>query len=468
MSLTAIATAPAAAAVAQESYLPPLLPVIGAELEAPLVQGGTLQYAGLDVAASAPALVSVVERITATLPYYSNVHRGAGFASQVSTDLYESSRLTIAGFFGARPDDVTVIVRNTTDALNLLSSCLPEGASVVHLDIEHHANLLPWRSRSPRTVAAQPTIAATLAALEHEIASAPTALLAITGASNVTGETLPLADLAVIAHRHGARIVVDAAQLAPHRRIDIAALDLDYIAVSGHKLYAPFGAGALIGRADWLNAAPPHLAGGGAVHEVSDAAVRWAPAPARHEAGTPNVMGAIALAQACASLAALPAQAHHDHEEALLARLEAGLATIPGLQTIRIWADAPDRLATTSFVIEGQDPSRLATILAAEHGIGVRDGRFCAHPLLARYSPTGTAVRVSLGAGTHSGHVDRLVQALRTIVADGPAWDYTCAAGGWTPCPETRNLNPFGLQTTDTVTHGSPCEAIADECGPLA
>ena len=440
--------------------IPALLPVAGADLAAPLVQGGSIAYAGLDVAASAPALSSVVERVNAVVPYYSNVHRGAGFASQVSTDLYESARQTIASFVGARSDDVTVIVRNTTDALNLLASCIPDGGSVVHLDIEHHANLLPWRARQARTVQTQPTVAATLAALETELARVPAALLAITGASNVTGEALPLPDLVAIAHRHGARIAVDAAQLAPHRRIDISALGVDYIAISGHKMYAPFGAGVLIGRADWLNAGPPHLAGGGAVHEVANDSVQWALAPARHEAGTPNILGAIALAQACSSLAALPHGAQQRHEQALLARLDDGLAQIPGLTTIRIWDDAPDRMAVTSFVIDGWDSSKLATILAAEYGIGVRDGRFCAHPLLARFSPTGTAVRVSLGAGTTSEHVDRLLDALASIVRHGPTWNYVNPGSGWAPQPETRDLNPFGLASGGLASPGSPCEPI--------
>ena len=441
-----------------------LLPLAGADLVAPLVQGGSITYAGLDVAASAPALSSVVDRINAVIPYYSNVHRGAGFASQVSTDLYETARQTIASFVGARSDDVTIIVRNTTDALNLLASCVPDGGSVVHLDIEHHANLLPWKAHQPRTVQTQRTVAETLTALETELARRPLALLAVTGASNVTGEALPLPDLVAIAHRHGARIAVDAAQLAPHRRIDISALGVDYIAISGHKMYAPFGAGALIGRADWLNAAPPHLAGGGAVDEVTSDSVHWAPAPARHEAGTPNILGAIALAHACSSLAALPPGAQQRHEQALLARLDDGLAQIPGLTTIRIWDDAPDRMAVTSFVIQGWDSSKLATILAAEFGIGVRDGRFCAHPLLARFSPSGTAVRVSLGAGTTSEHVDRLLAALASIVLHGPTWNYVHTGNGWAPQPETRDLNPLGLDSIRSVSQGaSPCNANTSE-----
>jgi selenocysteine lyase/cysteine desulfurase len=130
----------------------------------------------------------------------------------------------------------------------------------VYLDIEHHANLLPWQARQGRVVPARASLSETIAAVRAELARRPAAVLAVTGASNVTGECLPLAELAQIAHRHGARIAVDGAQLVPHRRIDMAAAGVDYLAFSGHKIYAPFGAGALVGRRDWLDAAPPYLA----------------------------------------------------------------------------------------------------------------------------------------------------------------------------------------------------------------
>ncbi|WP_235947940.1 aminotransferase class V-fold PLP-dependent enzyme [Candidatus Frankia alpina] len=253
-----------------------LLAVQGAGLDVPLVGGGWAEYANLDHAASAPCLTAVAEHVARMLPYSASVHRGAGFASQVCTTLYEGARRDVARFVGARDGDLALFTRNTTDAVNLLARCLPAAdavggvGGVVVFDVEHHANLLPWRARAGyRSVAARATLAESLAALEAELSAAPTALLAVTGASNVTGETPPLARLARMAHRAGARIFVDAAQLAPHRRLDMAADNLDYLAFSGHKLYAPFGAGVLVGRPDWLDAAPPYLAGGGA----------WAPAP---------------------------------------------------------------------------------------------------------------------------------------------------------------------------------------------
>ncbi len=442
---------------ARRDCIEPLLPVVGADLRAPVVHGGEVPYAGLDVAATAPALAAVLDRVGTALAHYGSAHRGAGYASRVTTDALEDARASIARCLGARADDDVILTRNTTDAITLLASALPVGSSVVVLDIEHHANLLPWRRHDVRTVHARPLLAETILAIEDELASRPATLLAITGASNVTGEVLPIAQLARIAHRHGARISVDAAQWAPHRRIDIGALDVDYIALSGHKVYAPFGAGVLVGRHDWLEAAPAYLPGGGAVREVTTHDVTWASSPQRHEGGTPNVLGAVALATALRTLGDLPDGAQEKHERDLLDRLDAGLRAIPGVTPLRIWPDAPDRVGVASFVVDGFDAGYVSAVLSAEHGIGVRDGRFCAHPLLAWLSPSGSAVRASLGVGSTSEHVDRLLDALSALVAAGPRWTYECGAAGWVPVPETRDLDPLGLGSSSGALN--PCES---------
>jgi len=459
-----VPTRPSASDRADRDVVAPLLPTVGRDLRTPLVTGGDVEVAGLDVAATAPALQAVVDAVLALLPYYGSVHRGAGITSRVSTDLYEASRADIARFVGARQDDVVVVTRNTTDALSLLAHCLPQDASVVHLDVEHHANLLPWRAHHARTVVGRATVAATLDALDAELRRHPTALLAITGASNVTGESLPLDAVVALAHGHGARVVVDCAQLAPHRRIDLATSGVDYVAFSGHKLYAPFGAGVLVGRRDWLDAAPAYLPGGGSVREVSTSGVTWLPSPARHEGGTPNLVGLAAIAAAARTIESLPEGALEAHERALHERLEAGLATIPGLTTLRLWSDSTDRVAVTSFVIDGWDSGLVATVLSAEHGVAVRDGRFCAHPLLARLSPTGLATRVSLGAGTSSDDVDRLVEGLRSLVQDGPRWHYVRTDAGWAAVEDTRVVDPFGVAGSSTRLDAG-CEP---GCGQLA
>jgi selenocysteine lyase/cysteine desulfurase len=424
-----------------------LLDVVGADSIVPLVDGRAVRYANLDQAASAPALVAVAEQVGRLLPLSSSVHRGAGYASRVCTAVYEDARQAVAGFVGARHDDVVVFTRNTTDAFGLLSHSVP-GATVV-LDIEHHANLLPWQRRGgARVVRSAPTLAETLSRLAAELCRWPAALVAVTGASNVTGECLPLRALADLAHRHGARLAVDGAQLVPHRRVELAADGVDYLAFSGHKVYAPYGAGVLVGRADWLDAAPPYLAGGGAVREVTVERTTWAPAPARHEAGTPNVVGVAALAAACRTLEALPPGALVAHEAELLLRLRKGLAEL-GLKPFAIWdagpdtagsdAAGPDVVGIATFVVPGVPAGKVAAYLSAEHGIGVRDGRFCAHPLLARLGAE-SAVRVSVGVGTGEEDVDRLLDALRALLESGPRWDYAHTDEGWTPQPETRTL----------------------------
>jgi selenocysteine lyase/cysteine desulfurase len=443
----------------------PLLPVAGAELRAPLVDGTTRRYANLDYAASAPALATVADHVGPVLEHYASVHRGAGYASRVSTAVYEATRTAVARFVGARPDDVVVVTRNTTDALNLLARAVPAGGpgggEVVFLDVEHHANLLPWTALPHRCLPAQPTLAGTLAALDASLRERPATLVAVTGASNVTGEVLPVAEVVRIAHAHGARVVVDGAQLVPHRRVDLAALDADYLAFSGHKLYAPFGAGVLVGRRDWLDAAPAYLAGGGAVPDGDVDAASWAPAPQRHEGGTPNVVGAAALAAACRAIGALPAGALAAHEGALVERLEAGLTRIPGVEVLRIWPDAPDRVGVVGFTVAGRDPGRVAAYLSAEHGIGVRDGRFCAHPLLARLGHGEGAVRASVGVGSSSDDVDRLVAAVEELVLTGEGWDYALDGGRWAPTPDPRPLPGFLLEALGAAGSASAASAAA-------
>ncbi|AYJ47027.1 aminotransferase class V-fold PLP-dependent enzyme [Rhodococcus sp. P1Y] len=424
--------------------------VSGADLQVPLVNGSTCTYANFDYAASAPALAHVTERIADLLPYYSSVHRGAGYASRVSTAAYEKARVTVSNFVGAQSDAVVIFTRNTTDSLNLLAGCVP-GDTVV-LDIEHHANLLPWNDR--RVVVAAESIAETLVSIEAELAAKPAALLAVTGASNVTGEVLPIDELAALAHRYGARILVDGAQLVPHRRVDIEALGVDYLAFSGHKLYAPHGAGVLVGKRDWLDAAEPYLAGGGAVRHVGLDHAEWAPVPARHEAGTPNVLGVVALAAACEALEHFEVAGSVDHERRLSDRLRDGLTAVPGVDVLTVWNDSPDSVGIVTFSVDGFGPGEIAAYLSAEHGIGVRDGKFCAHPLLARLGHADGAVRASLGLGSSDADVDRLIGAIETLVADGPSWTYEEENGWWNPIPDPR---PFPELAGGAAGVGSPC-----------
>jgi selenocysteine lyase/cysteine desulfurase len=411
--------------------------VLGEDLEVPVKGGRLVSYANLDYAASAPCLEPVNAAVAAALPAYSSVHRGAGYASQLTTARYEQARHTVRAFAGARPGDAVVFTRNTTDAANLLARCLPEGTTVVVFETEHHASLLPWTDAVRLTPPAFPGEAVraadeTLAAIDGP------KLLVVTAASNVTGELWPIAALAHIAHRHGARILVDAAQLVPHRPLNLTALDLDYVAFSGHKLYAPFGAGALIGRADWLAQAEPYLRGGGASKSVTGGAgeglpldAEWSDDPEqRHEAGTPNVLGSIALAAACDALSATGWTALVKEEERLIALLRDGLSSIEGVHELSLWGPSHPRVGIVSFVVEGWTARQVAEALSAEYGIGVRDGKFCAHPFVRHLlngvgqvadgnctDGTAGAVRASIGIGTTEEHVQRLVSALSELVS---------------------------------------------------
>ncbi|MFD8533093.1 aminotransferase class V-fold PLP-dependent enzyme [Streptosporangium canum] len=399
--------------------------VLGSDLEVPVKGGRLVPYANLDYAASAPCLEPVSAAVAAALPAYSSVHRGAGYASQLTTARYEQARHTVRAFVGARPDDSVVFTRNTTDATNLLARSLPEGTTAVVFDTEHHASLLPWADAVRLAPPAFPGEA--VRAADEALAGIDgPKLLVVTAASNVTGELWPIAALAHIAHRHGARILVDAAQLVPHRRLNLTALDLDYVVFSGHKLYAPFGTGALIGRTDWLAAAEPYLRGGGAVKAVNDDETEWHADPeARHEAGTPNVLGAIALAAACDALNATGWSALLHEEERLIGRLRAGLAAIEGVHELSLWGPDHPRVGIVSFVVDGFTAREVAEVLSGEYGIGVRDGKFCAHPFVRHLlgakdggcdDVTASAVRASIGIGTTEEHVDRLVAALRDLL----------------------------------------------------
>ncbi|KOT29027.1 cysteine desulfurase [Streptomyces caelestis] len=446
------------------------LPVLGQDVTVPLVTGGEVAYAALDYAASAPALQRVWDDVAAYAPYYGSVHRGAGYLSQLSTDLFENARRTVAEFLDCRTGDQVVFTRSTTDSLNLLAAALPDGCEVFVFETEHHASLLPWGSphaagrrgsnarvtyldapRSPRQA---------VETLERALADRDPhgpALVCVTGASNVTGELWPVRELAAAAHAHGARIVLDAAQLAPHHPVSVRDLDVDWVAFSGHKLYAPFGSGVLAGRADWLREAGPYLAGGGASRTVTRRAdggvdVEWHEGAARHEAGSPNVIGAHAVASACKALTEAGFDALVAREKELIRVVREGLADVPEVRFLSLFGDDAPRVGVLSFVVEGWNGSHFAAALSAEYGIGVRDGLFCAHPLVRTLlggdpgtrgecgapgaAPGGKsfdAVRVSFGAGTPDEHVERFVRAVRELVRDGARWSYRTVDGRCVP-----------------------------------
>ncbi|MGP3685493.1 aminotransferase class V-fold PLP-dependent enzyme [Streptomyces sp. IBSNAI002] len=457
----AVATATAASSSAAEGpACAEPLPVLGRDITVPLVTGGEVTYAALDYAASAPALQRVWDDVAAYAPYYGSVHRGAGYLSQLSTDLFEQSRATVAQFLDCRPADQVVFTRSTTDSLNLLAAVLPDGCQVFVFETEHHASLLPWTDAQVTYLNAPRTPDEAVATLERALADRDPygpALVCVTGASNVTGELWPVKELSAAAHAHGARIVLDAAQLAPHHPVSVRDLDVDWVAFSGHKLYAPFGSGVLAGRADWLQEAEPYLAGGGASRKVARRAdggvdVEWHTTAARHEAGSPNVIGVYSIAAACKALTEAGFDSLVAREQHLIAKVREGLAEVPAVRILSLFGDDAPRVGVISFVVDGWNSSHFAAALSAEYGIGVRDGLFCAHPLVrtllgsepqaqgecgAPEAEPGdrslNAIRVSFGAGTPDEHVERFVRAVRELVADGAKWQYRTEEGRCVP-----------------------------------
>ncbi|MGW6359704.1 aminotransferase class V-fold PLP-dependent enzyme [Streptomyces sp. NPDC055092] len=440
--------------------IPGALPVLGREVTVPLVTGGEVTYAALDYAASAPALQRVWDDVAAYAPYYGSVHRGAGYLSQLSTDLFENSRATVAEFLGCRADDQVIFTRSTTDSLNLLAAVLPADCEVFVFETEHHASLLPWRDARVTYLNAPRTPGEAVQTLESALAGRDPrgpALVCVTGASNVTGELWPVRELAAAAHAHGARIVLDAAQLAPHHPVDIQDLDVDWVAFSGHKLYAPFGSGVLAGRADWLRASEPYLAGGGASRKVARRAdggvdVEWHDSAARHEAGSPNVIGVYSIASACKALTEAGFDSLVAREQYLIGKVRDGLAAVPEVKVLSLFGDDAPRVGVISFVVDGWNSSHFAAALSAEYGIGVRDGLFCAHPLVrtllgsdpqsqgecgapeaAPGEKSLNAIRVSFGAGTPDEHVERFVRAVTELVRDGARWNYRTEDGRCVP-----------------------------------
>ena len=425
--------------------------LIGAETVVPCIDGRSRRYVNLDYAASTPVMGAVWDAVEAFVPWCSSVHRGSGVKSQVSTAAFEDARETVAEFVGARADDAVVFVRNTTEAINVLAAALPDGAGVLSTAVEHHSNLLPWRRHALRLLPATDSPDELLERCERALRSARPRieLVAVTGASNVTGEVWPVAELAELAHAHGAQLFVDAAQLAPHRPVDMAGSGIDFLALSGHKLYAPFGAGALVGDRRRLSERAPLLHGGGAIELVTPDDVIWADAPERHEAGSPNVVGVVALAAACRALLDVGMDSVAAHEQALATYLWSGLSTIPGLRRLTLWPEDVERVGIATFNLDGYRHPLLAAILSAEHAIGVRHGCFCAHLLITRLlgipdaevdrlaselragrrpSLPG-AVRASLGLGSTPDEIDHLVDALREIAATGPRSRYVHDAG---------------------------------------
>jgi selenocysteine lyase/cysteine desulfurase len=367
----------------------------GLNAEVPLLNGERRRFTNLDNAASTPPLKAVQKAVNDFMIYYSSVHRGTGYKSQLSTHVYEMARKTVLKFVGADPEThICIFGKNTTEAINKLARRFPFSDKrniVITSGMEHHSNDLPWRAAA-NVVHVKLTQDGRLDESDFDQIlkqySNRVALVAISGASNVTGIINPIHRLAEKSHKVGAKIAVDCAQLAPHRKVDMLPIDnpahIDYLAISAHKLYAPFGTGALIGLKETFENGSPDISGGGTVEFVTLDEVTWSAPPERDEAGSPNTIGAVALAAAIRQLEQIGMQVIADHEAHITSKTLEKLLKIPGIE---IFGNAnPDqafeRLGVIPFNLDQISHFLLAAILGYEYGIGVRNGCFCAHPYI--------------------------------------------------------------------------------------
>ena len=348
----------------------------------------------------------------------SNVHRGAHALAARATDAYEGARQTVQSFIGARSEKEIVFLRGTTEAINLVAQAWgsrhvgPDDEILVS-HLEHHSNIVPWQQLCEAKGAKLRVIPVddrgNVNLSDYAAMLGPRVkLVAVTHVSNAIGTLVPITPMAAMAHAQGARFLVDAAQSIAHLPLDVHDLGVDFLAFSGHKVYAPTGIGVLYGREDALRDTPPWQGGGTMIRDVTFERTVYADLPARFEAGTPNLGGAVGLAAALRYVERIGRPAIAAYEHGLMQQLEAGLATVPGLEVV---GDPMVRVGPLSFTIAGATPNDIGHYLN-QHGIAVRAGHHCAQPILRRFGHE-TTVRPSLGIYNTPADIERLVAVLR-------------------------------------------------------
>ncbi len=383
------------------------------------VRGKPLVY--LDSAATTQKPRQVVEAMARFFDQENaNVHRGVHFLSERATAAYEGARDRVRRFLNARDASEIVFVRGTTEAINLVAFTFGRmrvgaGDEVLVTELEHHSNIVPWQmlcqERGARLAVAPVDDRGVLLLDALERAIGPrTRLVAVSHVSNALGTVNPVKRIVELAHARGVPVVVDGAQGAPHAPVDVQDLGCDFYAFSGHKIYGPTGIGALYGKAEHLEAMPPWQGGGDMILSVSFEKTTYARPPARFEAGTPNMAGAVGMAAAIDWLEALPRDAAWRHEDELLAYGTERLTAIPGL---RLVGTAPEKAGVLSFVFEDIHPHDIGTVLDRE-GIAIRTGHHCAQPLMRRFGLPATA-RASLGIYNTRAEIDALAEGLEKV-----------------------------------------------------
>ena len=388
-------------------------------LLAQTVHGQPLVY--LDNAATTQKPLAVIDAISA---YYreinSNVHRGAHQLADRATTAFEDARALVAGFINAPAPEQLIFTRGTTESINIVAQSylrpiLRAGDEILVSGLAHHSNIVPWQmvaqACGARVVPIPVTDTAELdMAAFGSLLGPRTRLVALEHVSNAMGTVHPVAEIIALAHAAGAKVLLDGAQSVTHLEVDVQALDADFLAFSGHKLYGPTGIGGLYGKRELLEAMPPWQGGGEMIETVSFERTTYAGLPYRFEAGTPHIAGAIGLGAAVRYLRGLDRAAMAAHEDELLAHALELAAVMPGF---RLVGRAERKVAVLSFLLDGGHPHDVGTLLDRQ-GIAVRTGHHCAQPAMTRFGIPGT-VRASFALYNTHDDVERLFTALRKV-----------------------------------------------------
>jgi cysteine desulfurase / selenocysteine lyase len=386
---------------------------------AEMVHGRPLVW--LDNGATTQKPVAVIERLEDFYRHEkSNIHRGAHELAARATDAYEDARSKAARFLHAASSEEIVFVRGTTEAINLVAQAwgranVGPGDEILITWLEHHANIVPWQQLCEATGArlcVAPVDASGQVRLDEyeRLLSDRTRIVAFSHVANALGTITPAREMTELAHRHGARVLIDGAQAVSHMPVDVQLLDSDWYAFSGHKVFAPTGIGVLHGKQDVLDSMPPWQGGGNMIRDVTFERTLYQPAPERFEAGTASIADAVGLGAALDYVQRIGLENIARHEHELLAYATAALLAIPGLQLI---GTAPEKAAVLSFVLDGYTPEQVGEALNRD-GIAVRAGHHCVQPIVRRFGHEGT-VRASLALYNTCEDIDALIAALRQL-----------------------------------------------------
>ncbi|TGE32411.1 aminotransferase class V-fold PLP-dependent enzyme [Desulfosporosinus sp. Sb-LF] len=425
--------------------------VVGTDTKIPLFNGQFTTGINFDNAASTPPFVSVMEEINNFSSMYSSIHRGTGYKSQMSSQLFEEARSVVLKFVNADPrQDTVIFVKNTTEAINKLSHRLWEGGKksvILSTWMEHHSNDLPWRNKFQVDYVQTDSYGKlSLKDLESKLIKykGKVKLVTVTGASNVTGYVNPIHKIAELAHRYQAKILVDGAQMVPHTAINMKPNNplehIDYLAFSAHKMYAPFGIGVLIGPHETFKQGVSEFVGGGTAEVVTHDWVKWNDSPHKDEAGSPNVMGVVALVAAIKTLTAIGMKNIDQYEHQLADYAHSRLKSIPGITLYSQFFPGEPRIGVIPFNINGMPHERVASILSNEAGIAVRTGCFCTQPYIQKLlsispkqmefykrsvnAPRPGIVRLSFGLYNDFNEINVLTQMLERIIRHPTTYIY--------------------------------------------